>query len=223
MGEILTHPPPFFCFFYSSSVVNSNEVGEHNPPTSFFVSRMKTTITIIVTVLALCGLCALSLASIPFASYAGQVGGGQVTGDLRDCETRGQIIPDTPFRGWPTNVGPITATFCDPAYTAQFGRTHWGIDIGLPQGTPVYATAQANVLEAGFHSEMGNYIKLETGGWVATYMHLHTIDVMTGDVVTKGQQIGTINSTGFSTGDHLHYQLHRPDGSKIDPLPTFDL
>ena len=60
----------------------------------------------------------------------------------------------------------------------------------------------------------------EPTGWVATYMHLLDLTVETGDVVFHDDVIGHIDTTGNSTGDHLHYQINTPGGGAIDPAPT---
>jgi len=57
-------------------------------------------------------------------------------------------------------------------------------------------------------------------GWVATYMHLDTVAVDAMQLVERGDVLGTVDSTGNSTGDHLHYQINGPDVGAIDPAPA---
>ncbi len=57
-------------------------------------------------------------------------------------------------------------------------------------------------------------------GWQATYMHLATVWVSRGQLVERGLALGTIDSTGNSTGPHLHYQISHPDYKAIDPAPS---
>jgi len=60
----------------------------------------------------------------------------------------------------------------------------------------------------------------EESPWKATYMHLLDVTVSAGQIVHAGDVMGHVNSTGNSTGDHLHYQINGPEGA-IDPAPTF--
>lgn len=140
------------------------------------------------------------------------------------CENAGVVYPGNPFRGWPvpgTGWGNVTAYYCDPTYQELFGRTHWGIDISAPNGTPAVATADAVVVRAGFDDAMGFNVKVCTdSGWCAVYMHLEAVAVSVGDRVAPGQVVGWVDNTGFSTGPHLHYQINDPSGHPVDPAPT---
>ena len=60
-------------------------------------------------------------------------------------------------------------------------------------------------------------------GWYAYYFHLLTVTVAKGDEVERGDVVGLIDSTGTSTGDHLHYQIKNPDGVSIDPAPSMSV
>ena len=57
-------------------------------------------------------------------------------------------------------------------------------------------------------------------GWVATYMHLETVRVAPDSLVERGDVLGTVDTTGNSTGDHLHYQINGPGVGAVDPAPT---
>ncbi|HVF37286.1 MAG TPA: M23 family metallopeptidase, partial [Sphingomicrobium sp.] len=97
---------------------------------------------------------------------------------------------------------------------------HAGIDLAAPIGTPIYATADGTVGEAGYNSGgYGNLIKLDHGRGIETrYAHLASITVRAGQRVTRGQMIGRMGSTGRSTGSHLHYEV-RIDGRAVNPIP----
>lgn len=104
-----------------------------------------------------------------------------------------------------------------------FGRgaaMHAGIDLAGPIGTPIYATADGTVVDAGFNSGgYGNLIKVDHGRGIETrYGHLSAIGVRAGDRVKRGQLIGRMGSTGRSTGSHLHYEV-RIDGRAVNPIP----
>ena len=97
---------------------------------------------------------------------------------------------------------------------------HQGIDLAAPVGTPIYATAEGTVSEAGYNSGgYGNLIKLDHGRGIETrYGHLSRILVSPGQRIARGQIIGRMGSTGRSTGSHLHYEV-RIDGRAVNPIP----
>jgi murein DD-endopeptidase MepM/ murein hydrolase activator NlpD len=97
---------------------------------------------------------------------------------------------------------------------------HQGIDLAAPIGTPIYATADGTILEAGYNSGgYGNLIKVDHGRCIETrYGHLSRILVSPGQRITRGQLIGHMGSTGRSTGSHLHYEV-RIDGRAVNPIP----
>ncbi len=97
---------------------------------------------------------------------------------------------------------------------------HMGIDLSGPIGTPIYATADGVVSDAGWNSGgYGNLIKVDHGRGVETrYAHLSQIVVAPGQRVKRGQMIGKMGSTGRSTGSHLHYEV-RIEGRAVNPIP----
>ncbi|HEU0310362.1 MAG TPA: M23 family metallopeptidase [Sphingomicrobium sp.] len=97
---------------------------------------------------------------------------------------------------------------------------HQGIDLAAPVGTPIYATADGIVSDAGYNSGgYGNLIKLDHGRGIETrYGHLSRVLVRPGQHVARGQMIGHMGSTGRSTGSHLHYEV-RIDGRAVNPIP----
>jgi murein DD-endopeptidase MepM/ murein hydrolase activator NlpD len=98
-------------------------------------------------------------------------------------------------------------------------RSHKGVDLAGPTGTPVYATADGVVGKAEWFSSYGNYIQIEHGGQMETrFAHLSGYNVVAGQRVRKGDLIGYIGSTGRSTGPHLHYEV-RIAGEAVDPRP----
>lgn len=98
-------------------------------------------------------------------------------------------------------------------------RSHKGIDMSAPVGTPVYAPADGMVGKAEWFSSYGLYIQVEHGGDLQTrYGHLSRLNVAAGQFVRKGEVIGYVGSTGRSTGPHLHYEV-RVAGVAVNPLP----
>lgn len=89
-------------------------------------------------------------------------------------------------------------------------RPHLGIDYAAPRGTPVYAAADGKVIFSGWQGGYGNHIQIAHGGAYTTfYGHLHKINkgIRNGALVKQGQMIGTVGSTGISTGPHLDYRM----------------
>jgi len=98
-------------------------------------------------------------------------------------------------------------------------RLHAGIDWAAATGTPVRAAASGRVVHAGERGGYGNAVIIDHGGALATmYAHLSVIAVGGGADVQRGQVIGAVGSTGFSTGPHLHFEV-RVAGSPVDPIP----
>ncbi len=99
---------------------------------------------------------------------------------------------------------------------------HKGVDFTAPTGTPVYASGDGvikRIEKSKGRRGYGNLIDIDHGvdGLTSRYAHLHTFSVKEGDVVKRGQQIGTVGNTGQSTAPHLHYEI-QINGSAINPL-----
>lgn len=109
-------------------------------------------------------------------------------------------------------------------------RPHNGTDYAANTGTPVWASGDGKVIEAGYTRANGNYIFIQHGNSIVTrYLHLSKKLVKRGDRVRQGQTIGRVGSTGLATGPHLHYEfllngVHRNprtvDLPPADPLPA---
>ena len=98
-----------------------------------------------------------------------------------------------------------------------YPRLHRGIDFGAPAGTPIHAVSDGVVSFAGRSGGHGNYVCIDHGRRVATcYAHLATIGVFAGAQLRAGATLGTVGSTGLSTGPHLHYEVYR-NGRPVDP------
>ncbi len=107
----------------------------------------------------------------------------------------------------------------DPIYKIK--KFHAGLDFTAPQGTPIYATGDGTITEAGYnHGGYGNHIWITHGyGYRTHYAHMVKIKKSSG-TVKRGEVIGYVGSTGKSTGPHLHYEIERK-GDKIDPVHFF--
>ncbi len=119
---------------------------------------------------------------------------------------------------WPVR-GRITSGFgyrIHPLFKTR--RFHAGIDIAAPAGTAVKAAASGEVLYAGWLRGYGKVvIILHRGGMATVYAHLKDIVVREGQRVSQGEIIGSVGSTGWSTGPHLYFEV-RIDGRAVNPL-----
>ncbi len=108
----------------------------------------------------------------------------------------------------------------DPVYKDR--RLHAGLDFTAPSGTPIYATADGTVGDAGFHTGgFGNRVVINHGfGYQTLYGHMSKIKARVGEKVKRGEVIGYVGSTGKSTGPHCHYEVHR-SGRPVDPIYYF--
>lgn len=108
----------------------------------------------------------------------------------------------------------------DPIYKDR--RLHAGLDFTAPSGTPIYATADGVVRDAGFNTGgYGNRVVINHGfGYQTTYSHMYRIKARVGERVKRGEVIGYVGSTGKSTGPHCHYEVHR-NGVPVDPIYYF--
>ena len=100
-------------------------------------------------------------------------------------------------------------------------KFHKGVDIAASSGNTVLAAASGTVVKSYFSSSYGNYIVVSHGGGMMTgYAHLNRRMVSAGQSVAAGQQIGTVGSTGNSTGPHLHFEVY-VNGSTTNPMNYF--
>lgn len=100
-------------------------------------------------------------------------------------------------------------------------RTHYGVDMGAPSGTPIMAMGNGSVISAGWNGGYGNCVIVDLGnGLQAMYAHMSDFAVSSGQTVNKGDVVGYVGSTGDSTGAHLHFGV-LSGGSFVDPLGYF--
>ena len=125
--------------------------------------------------------------------------------NLARSTTEPTFISTAPF------VIPVEGRLSTPyGYTrfvnGVFSGSHLAIDLAAPTGTPVKATNGGKVVLAEILYLTGNAIYIDHGmNLFSQYAHLSRLDVKVGDIVTAGEVIGLVGSTGFSTGPHLHF------------------
>lgn len=107
----------------------------------------------------------------------------------------------------------------DPIYhTPDF---HPGLDFNAPIGTPVFATANGTVKNAGRgKKEQGNIIEIKHGDFSTAYYHLDKIDTRVGKTVKRGEVIGYVGTSGKSLVSHLHYEVRYKD-EPLNPIFFF--
>ena len=110
----------------------------------------------------------------------------------------------------------LTARFGE--YSGLWSHYHTGLDFAAPTGTPIHAVAGGTVTSVGYDGSYGNktVITLEDGTelW---YCHQTSYAVSVGDVVSPGELIGYVGSTGNVTGPHLHLEVRPGGGDPVDP------
>lgn len=119
-------------------------------------------------------------------------------------------------------VRPIDIWNVTSGYGWRWGKTHDGIDLGAPTGTPLYAMSKGVVTQAGWENSFGNKVEIQYwDGTVSWYGHMSRIDVVAGQEVVAGEQVGLVGNTGHSFGSHLHLEIQTtPTGDNpIDPVP----
>ena len=138
------------------------------------------------------------------------------------------VMTTSPTIKWPMPTkGSISSYFgARKAPKAGASTNHIGIDIAAPMGAPVKAPADGTVFFAGTENLNGKCIRIDHGtingaSVKSTLIHLNSYNVQKGQKVKQGTQIGTVGSTGISTGPHLHISIYR-NGSPVDPLKYID-
>jgi len=122
---------------------------------------------------------------------------------------------------WPSKASSrITSAFGNRLHPIlKKYKLHTGIDIGAASGTDILAANSGTVITSAYNAGgYGYYLIVDHGGGIVTlYAHCSKILVKKGDVVTRGQTIAKVGSTGMSTGAHLHFEV-RVNGSYVNPL-----
>ncbi len=115
----------------------------------------------------------------------------------------------------PTDARRLTARF---GAVGLWASSHTGLDFAGPTGTPIYAVANGVISSTGYEGAYGNKTVLTLDdGTEIWYCHQSSVGVSVGEKVTSGEQIGTVGSTGNTTGPHLHLEVRPGGGDPIDP------
>ncbi|MGF1461544.1 MAG: peptidoglycan DD-metalloendopeptidase family protein [Leptolyngbyaceae cyanobacterium] len=163
-------------------------------------------------------LAAAPLGSDIYAPAVESPTGRVVTPEMPVLPGQDAYLPEAPnqFDGymWPAQ-GVLTS-----GYGWRWGRMHRGVDIAGPVGTPIYAAGPGVVLSSGWNSGgYGNMVEIRhPDGSMTRYAHNSRLMVSPGQEVRQGQQIAEMGSTGFSTGPHLHFEIHIPNQGTVNPM-----
>ena len=117
----------------------------------------------------------------------------------------------------PNVVKPAEGAFTS-GFGPRWGAFHSGIDIANVNGTPILAVMDGTVIDSGPAQGYGNWIRIKhDDGSLSLYGHMETLDVVAGQRVTAGQRIAGMGNLGFSTGTHLHFEIHPDGNTPADP------
>lgn len=157
--------------------------------------------------------------AVPAASQRGDGGTDHVASLTKGKKRTEEAVARAEAAKAPQFVKPAQGRFTS-GFGARWGSSHKGVDVAGPIGTPIVAVADGVVSEAGPASGFGQWVKLRhEDGTETVYGHVNRYFVSEGDTVKAGEEIAEIGNKGQSTGPHLHFEVHTPGGSKINPLP----
>lgn len=139
----------------------------------------------------------------------------ELLAELEGRNNKRSIFPDL----WPTRGGVISSPYGARTGPIEGGYDwHPGVDIAADFGEPVYASAMGTVEVAGWNGGYGRYVRIShSNGYETAYGHMSGIAVAPGQSVRKGEIIGFVGSSGYSTGPHVHFEVF-VDGQNVDPL-----
>ena len=127
-----------------------------------------------------------------------------IQADIERLSSSGGVAPDK--LSWPVKTGYVSSGY---KWRRLGGTTsfHGAIDIAASRGTPIYAAGGGVVILARYYGNAGRTVFIDHGGGMTTlYFHMDKILVNVGQTVITGDQIGTIGTTGRTTGPHVHFE-----------------
>jgi len=114
-----------------------------------------------------------------------------------------------PSRGTGNLAWPAVGGYISSGLGQRWGKLHKGIDIARPSDRTIKAADNGRVISAGYSGGYGNKVVIDhNNGMKTVYAHLSSISVSVGQVVSQGQKLGVMGSTGNSTGIHLHFEVY---------------
>lgn len=162
-------------------------------------------------------------------AYANTVRGkAAVAGNTIDLSASAVVIvgtpPDMQPSGWPTSGQLTNCPFNDPPSGVSTHNNTVAIDFGNRLGTEIFATHNGSVeiSDREGRTNYGKYVVIKNGVARTIYAHLLSIGVNAGETITFGQKIGTMDNTGNSKGNHLHYEITYLVGFDGQPVAKKD-
>lgn len=164
-----------------------------------------------------------------------QITSGLVSSDIKNIDEgfiQSTIPSQNPLGGTGMGYTAITAGFMDPAYFLNFGRNHLGIDF-VPnaeyyKSSKTYLESKKVIVYATHTGTATQYVDSDGGETVevtnndsslkTVYIHFKDVYVKTGDSIAAGTPLGEMGETGFTTGEHVHYEIHINDGANWLPV-----
>ncbi|ADG79911.1 Peptidase M23 OS=Tsukamurella paurometabola (strain ATCC 8368 / DSM / CCUG 35730 / CIP 100753/ JCM 10117 / KCTC 9821 / NBRC 16120 / NCIMB 702349 / NCTC 13040) OX=521096 GN=Tpau_3326 PE=4 SV=1 [Tsukamurella paurometabola] len=113
---------------------------------------------------------------------------------------------------------PVVGATLTSNFGTRWGAMHGGLDLAAPLGTPLFAASDGVVTDAGPAQGFGIWIKIRlSDGTVLVYGHMYNVNVQAGQQVKAGDLISWVGNNGYSTGPHVHFEVHSAAGAKLDP------
>lgn len=157
-------------------------------------------------------------------------GGDSGSSSTNSVTQQRTVAPNAAPKGGGTLSYPVNAPITS-GYEARWGTFHYGIDFGVPVGTPIHAAASGVVFMTSTENDgrmngYGNVVLvthvIDGKTYTTLYAHLSSINVSEGQTVSRGQVIAHSGNTGESTGPHMHFEVHNGNWSyhgAVNPMP----
>lgn len=192
-------------------------IGRHRKPSALQNTKRRLALSAVVAgTMTTAGMAGVAGASAQTPDFAGM--SSAATGAVNQVAATAGIADVVPTA---SVVRPAAGTFTS-GFGPRWGTNHNGIDIANAIGTPIYSVMSGTVINSGPASGFGQWIRVKhDDGSMAVYGHMSTLNVSVGQRVAAGQHIAGMGSEGFSTGSHLHFEIHPSGNGAVDPVPWF--
>ncbi|MCP4569418.1 MAG: M23 family metallopeptidase [FCB group bacterium] len=221
IGLVLIAPIIYIVLYYNvlAKAADADRLGEENETLRRYQYKVQVleqslldTRQLMAEIAAMAGLDSVLLADM-YGEDQAVASGGKAPGRAsisRSLPPTSPIPDGLPATGWISR-----------GYSDTPGKKHSGVDLAIPEGTPVYSTAFGEVIYAGWDEAYGKMVVVKNGDSIETvYGHNSELMVQKGDTIFAGQRIALSGNTGQSSAPHLHYEI-RVNGREINPMKYF--